>query len=118
MTAGGEAAVRIRGLAKRFGNVRALAPLDLDIRCGEVLGCLGENGAGKTTLIRLLLGLIRPTGGGAEIFGLDAFTAAARCHARLAYVPGETNLWPGLTGGQTLRLLGRMHGDTDVDYQA
>ena len=113
-----EVAVRIRGLAKRFGNVQALAPLDLDIQQGEVLGCLGENGAGKTTLIRLLLGLIRPTQGRAEIFGLDAFAAAARCHARLAYVPGETSLWPGLTGGETLRLLGRLHGGTDVRYQA
>jgi ABC-2 type transport system ATP-binding protein len=118
MTAEADVAVRIRGLAKRFGKVQALAPLDLDIRRGEVLGCLGENGAGKTTLIRLLLGLIRPTGGRAEIFGMDAFGQAARCHARLAYVPGETSLWPGLTGGKTLRLLGRLHGGIDTGYQA
>lgn len=111
-------AVRIRGLAKRFGRVQALAPLDLDIRRGEVLGCLGPNGAGKTTLIRLLLGLLRPTAGRAEIFGLDAFRDAARCHARLAYVPGETNLWPALTGQQTLRLLGNLHGEVDARYQA
>jgi ABC-2 type transport system ATP-binding protein len=111
-------AVRIRGLAKRFGSVQALGPLDLDIRRGEVLGCLGENGAGKTTLIRLLLGLIRPTGGRAEIFGMDPFRAAARCHARLAYVPGETSLWPRLTGGKTLQLLGRLHRGIDSAYQA
>ncbi|MGD0056142.1 MAG: ABC transporter ATP-binding protein, partial [Acidimicrobiales bacterium] len=85
---------------------------------GEVVGCLGANGAGKTTLIRLLLGLLIPTGGRAEIFGLDSQRQTVEAHRRLAYVAGEANLWPNLTGEETLHLLGRVQGRVDEPYRA
>lgn len=109
--------VSTTGLTKKFRAVTALDRLDLEITAGEVLGVLGPNGAGKTTLVRLLLGLLRPTAGRAVAFGLDATRDAARAHHRLAYVPGETALWPDLTGAQTLHLLGRLHGHTDERYR-
>ncbi len=84
---------------------------------GEILGYLGPNGAGKTTTIRLLLGLIAPTAGSATIFGLDVTEHAPEVHRRLAYVPGEASLWPGLTGAETLALLGRVHGRVDESYR-
>jgi ABC-2 type transport system ATP-binding protein len=116
--AGSAAAVRTSGLSKSFGGTPALLSLDLEVAPGEVLGYLGPNGAGKTTTIRCLLGMIRPTGGRAEIFGVDATAHPAQAHRRLAYVPGEANLWPGLTGGQTLHLLARVQGSADEAYRA
>lgn len=113
-----EAALRAEGLAKCFGNLQALAPLDLEVGAGEVFGYLGPNGAGKTTTIRLLLGLLRPTSGRAEIFGLDVARETVAAHRRLAYVGGETSLWPSLTGQETLHLLGRMQGRVDPVYRA
>ncbi len=113
----GDAVIRTDGLRKSFGRVDALRPLDLEVQRGEVLGYLGPNGAGKTTTIRLLLGLIRATAGRAQIFGLDAQRDAVAIHRRLAYVPGEANLWPGLTGAETLHLLGRVHGSVDAAYR-
>src|SRR5690348_18162735 len=109
-------AIRTCGLSKSFGRSVALHPLDLEVGVGEVLGYLGPNGAGKTTTIRCLLGLIRASAGRAEIFGVDAQSRPAEAHRRLAYVPGEANLWPGLTGTQTLHLLGRVQGRTDRAY--
>ncbi len=103
-------AIRTEGLTKRYGDVAALDHLDLEVAPGEVVGYLGPNGAGKTTTIRLLLGLISPTGGRGEIFGLDCQRQPVQAHRRLAYVPGEANLWPSLTGAETLRLLGRAWG--------
>ena len=117
MDAMGAPALRTIGLAKRFGAVEALRPLDLEVARGEVLGYLGPNGAGKTTTIRLILGLLRPSAGRAEIFGLDSRRDAVAAHRRLAYVPGETTLWPGLTGAETLHLLGRVHGSVDPHYR-
>ena len=110
-------AIRTEGLAKSFGGAAALRPLNIEVGEGEVLGYLGPNGAGKTTTIRCLLGMIRATAGRAEIFGIDAQTHPAQAHRRLAYVPGEANLWPGLTGKQTLHLLGRVQGRVDDVYQ-
>jgi ABC-2 type transport system ATP-binding protein len=109
--------IRTRGLSKRYGRQFALKDLDLELRSGEVLGYLGPNGAGKTTTIRLLLGLIAPTAGSATIFGLDVRRKATEIHQRLAYVPGEASLWPSLTGAETLRLLGRLHGRVDSAYR-
>ncbi len=110
-------AIRTEGLTKRYGDVAALDHLDLEIAPGEVVGYLGPNGAGKTTTIRLLLGLISPTGGRAEIFGLDCQRRPAQTHRRLAYVAGEANLWPSLTGAETLHLLGRVQGQVDEAYR-
>jgi len=97
--------------------VDALSELDLEIAEGEVVGYLGPNGAGKTTTIRLLLGLIKPTGGTAEIFGLDCQRQPVEAHRHLAYVAGEANLWPSLTGAETLHLLGRVQGRVDPSYR-
>ena len=110
-------ALRTEGLTKRFGDVVALDHLDLEVAKGEVVGYLGPNGAGKTTTIRLLLGLSRPTEGRAEIFGLDCQRQLVETHRRLAFVAGEANLWPSLTGAETLALLGRVHGQVDVAYR-
>jgi ABC-2 type transport system ATP-binding protein len=109
--------IKIEGLSKTFGRTQALRALTLDVAPGEVLAYLGPNGAGKTTTIRLLLGLIQPTSGRAEIFGLDCHRQAVEAHKRLAYVPGEANLWPQLTGAETLHLLGRIHGTCDLAYR-
>ena len=109
--------IRTRGLSKRFGAVEALVGLDLEVAQGEVLGYLGPNGAGKTTTLRLLMGLLRPTAGHAEIFGLDVNRETMAAHRRVAYVPGEASLWPSLTGEETLHLLGRVQGRVDPAYR-
>ena len=110
-------AIRTEGLSKYYGSVRALSDLSLEIPQGEVFGFLGPNGAGKTTTIRLLLGLIRPSAGMAQIFGLDCQKRAVDVHKRITYVPGEAGLWPSLTGEETLHLLGRVHGKIDENYR-
>jgi len=112
------AAVLTEDLTKSFGGAPALIGLDLEVAPGEVIGYLGPNGAGKTTTIRLLLGLIRATSGRAEIFGVDCQRRPVEAHRRVAYVPGEANLWPSLTGIETLHLLGKVHGSVDVGYRA
>jgi ABC-2 type transport system ATP-binding protein len=109
--------VETRALSKRYGQLFALKDLELQVQQGEVLGYLGPNGAGKTTTIRLLLGLIAPTAGSASIFGLDVQQHAPEVHKRLAYVPGEANLWPSLTGQDVLALLGRIQGQVDATYR-
>ncbi|WP_344048831.1 ABC transporter ATP-binding protein [Nocardioides panacihumi] len=96
------------GLVKTFGGVRALDGLELTVSAGEVHGFLGPNGAGKSTTIRILLGLMRASGGGARLFGADPWRDAADLHRRLAYVPGDVSLWPNLSGGETVDLLLRM----------
>jgi ABC-2 type transport system ATP-binding protein len=110
-------ALLAEGLSKRFGDTEALCSLDLEVAPGEVLGYLGPNGAGKTTTIRLLLGLIRPTSGRAEIFGVDCQADPIEAHRRIAFVPGEVDLWPSLTGTETLHLLGRVQGRVDAAYR-
>jgi ABC-2 type transport system ATP-binding protein len=111
------AVIETEALSKRYGSVEALKGLSLEVAQGEVLGYLGPNGAGKTTTIRLLLGLAKPTSGRATIFGLDCQRDAVAVHKRLAYVPGDANLWPTLTGMETLILLGRAHGFVDMAYR-
>ncbi|MFC7279071.1 ATP-binding cassette domain-containing protein [Paractinoplanes rhizophilus] len=105
--------IHVQQLTKTFGRVRALDGLDLAVRPGEVHGFLGPNGAGKSTTIRILLGLVRATGGRAELFGGDPWHDAVRLHHRLAYVAGDVALWPGLTGGQCLDVIGATHGGVD-----
>jgi ABC-2 type transport system ATP-binding protein len=112
-----DVAIRTQGLGKRFGTVEALSDLNLEVSRGEVLGYLGPNGAGKTTTIRLLLAMARPSAGRAEIFGLDCQSRSVEAHRHLTYVPGEANLWPTLTGAETLHLLGRVHGEVDDAYR-
>jgi len=111
------ATIRTVGLTKRYGHTTALDSLDLEIVAGEVFGYLGPNGAGKSTTIALLLGLIRASAGEARIFDLDAWRDARAIHRRLAYVPSEANLWPSLTGAETLRFLGNIHGSVDSAYR-
>jgi ABC-2 type transport system ATP-binding protein len=111
------ALIETHKLSKQYGEFMALRDLDLQVHAGEVLGYLGPNGAGKTTTIRLLLGLISATSGAATIYGLDVERDVTAIHERLAYVPGDVNLWPGLTGLETLALLGRVHGRVDLAYR-
>ena len=111
------AAIRTEALTKRYGPTTALDALDLEVEPGEVFGYLGPNGAGKSTTISLLLGLIRPTSGGARIFDLDTWRDVRAVHRRLAYVPSEANLWPSLTGAEALQLLGNLHGSVDGAYR-
>jgi ABC-2 type transport system ATP-binding protein len=106
-------AISISGLVKTFGPTRALDGLDLEVRTGEVHGFLGPNGAGKTTTIRVLLGLLRADAGRAELLGGDPWRDAVALHRRLAYVPGDVTLWPSLSGGEVIDLLGRLRGGLD-----
>ena len=105
--------VELSQVVKRFGPVRALDGLDLTVREGEVHGFLGPNGAGKSTAIRVLLGLLRAESGTARLLGGDPWSQAADLHRRTAYVPGDVNLWPNLTGGEVIDVLGRMRGGLD-----
>jgi ABC-2 type transport system ATP-binding protein len=111
------AAIHSEGLTKRYGETLALDSLGLAIEPGEVYGYLGPNGAGKTTTIRLLLGLHRPTAGGSQLFGTDAWVDPVTAHRRVAYVAGEPFLWPSLTSAETFDFLARIHGGTDAAYR-
>jgi ABC-2 type transport system ATP-binding protein len=104
-------------LSKRYGETLALDSLHLEVAEGEVYGYLGPNGAGKTTTIRLLLGLHRPTGGSATLFGVDCWRNTVEAHRRVAYVAGEPFLWPSMTAEETLEFLARLHGGTDRAYR-
>jgi ABC-2 type transport system ATP-binding protein len=109
--------VRFEETTKRFGDLTALDRLDLEVQQGEIVGLLGPNGAGKTTTIRTLLGLLKPTSGRAEVFGVDAWTHPVEAHRGLAFIPGEFHVWPQLSGGQILELLGAVSGGYDADYR-
>jgi ABC-2 type transport system ATP-binding protein len=109
------AAIQIEGLVKRFGRTRAVDGLDLTVHQGEVHGFLGPNGAGKTTTLRVLLGLLKADGGTARLLGGDPWTQATVLHRRLAYVPGDVTLWPNLSGGEVIDLLGRLRGGLDPE---
>ncbi len=106
-------AIDVAGLTKVYGPTRALDGRDLVVRSGDVHGFLGPNGAGKTTTIRILLGLARQNGGSATVLGGDPWRDTTTIHRRLAYVPGDVTLWPTLTGGEVIDLLGRLRGGVD-----
>ncbi|TDC85745.1 ABC transporter ATP-binding protein [Actinomadura sp. 7K507] len=107
------AAIATSGLVKTFGTTRALDGLDLSVETGEVHGFLGPNGAGKSTGIRVLLGLLRADSGQAKVLDADPWYDAVDLHRRMAYVPGDVELWPNLTGGEAIDLLGRLRGGLD-----
>lgn len=107
-------AIEADGLTKNFGSVRALDQLDLRVRTGEVHGFLGPNGSGKSTAIRILLGILRHDAGAVRVLGQDPWQDAVQLHHRLAYVPGDVELWPNLTGGEAIDLLARLRGRLNV----
>ncbi|WP_240759681.1 ABC transporter ATP-binding protein, partial [Phytoactinopolyspora endophytica] len=106
-------AIDVAGVVKTFGQTRALNGLNLQVTQGEVHGFLGPNGAGKSTTIRVLLGLLKADSGRASLLGGDPWNDAVELHKRLAYVPGDVDLWPNLTGGEAIDLLARLRGGLD-----
>ncbi|MEK3907166.1 ABC transporter ATP-binding protein [Oceanobacillus sp. FSL K6-0127] len=102
--------LKATGLTKRFGKFTALDGVDLELNKGEVYGFIGPNGAGKSTTIRILLGMLKATAGEAHIFGKDVWKDAVELHKKIAYVPGDVNLWPNLTGGEVIDLFMKMRG--------
>ena len=112
------AVIDVVGLVKHFGRTRVLNELNLSVARGEVHGFLGPNGAGKTTTLRILLGLLRSDGGSMHLLGGDPWLDAVDLHRRLAYVPGDVALWPTLTGGEVIDLLGRLRGGLDPQRRA
>ena len=113
-----EFAIDLANVVKTFGKTRALDGLDLQVRLGEVSGFLGPNGSGKSTTIRVLLGLLHKDSGAASLFGSDPWRDAVTLHRRLAYVPGDVNLWPNLTGGEAIDLFGALRGGLDSKRRA
>ncbi len=111
-------AIEVRGLRKSFGHTLALDGLDLQVTGGEIHGFLGPNGAGKSTTLRILLGLLRADGGTAVLLGGDPWRDVESLHRRLAYVPGDVSLWPNLSGGEAIDLLGRLRGGLDEARRA
>ncbi|MGK5532055.1 ABC transporter ATP-binding protein [Streptomyces sp. URMC 129] len=106
-------AITVSGLVKTFGRTRALDGLDLEVETGQVHGFLGPNGAGKSTTIRVLLGLLRADSGTVRLLDGDPWSDAVELHRRLAYVPGDVELWPNLTGGEAIDLFARLRGGLD-----
>jgi ABC-2 type transport system ATP-binding protein len=113
-----EPMIETRGLDKYFGKFQALSDLDLTVTRGEVHGFLGPNGAGKSTTIRVLLGLLKRDGGDVQMLGGDPWSDATELHKRLAYVPGDVTLWPGMSGGEAIDLLGALRGGLDDERRA
>jgi ABC-2 type transport system ATP-binding protein len=112
------AAIHVEKLSKAFGTTQALDELDLRVEPGQVMGFLGPNGSGKSTTIRVLMGLLRHDSGKVSVLGQDPWTDAVELHRRIAYVPGDVNLWPGLTGGETIDLFGRLGAGLDPKRRA
>ncbi len=112
------AAIELQDIVKTFGPVKALDGLSLAVELGEVHGFLGPNGAGKSTAIRVLLGLLKADSGRATLLGGDPWRQAAELHRHIAYVPGDVSLWPNLTGGEVIDVLGRMRGELDRKRRA
>jgi len=104
-------------LTKKFGKLTALSNVNLTVNKGEVFGYIGPNGAGKTTTIRTLLGILKATEGTAKVFGLDAWRDAVEIHRKIAYVPGDVNLWPNLTGGEVIDLFVNLRGSHNKELR-
>jgi ABC-2 type transport system ATP-binding protein len=109
--------ITTKNLTKTFGKVQALSGVSLEVRSGEVYGFIGPNGAGKSTTIRILIGALKPLSGSAQIFGEDAWRDAVDIHRKIAYVPGDVNLWENLTGGEIIDLFVRLRRGKDKSYQ-
>lgn len=107
--------IEISGLVKSFGKQHALNGIDLTVKKGEIYGFIGPNGAGKSTTIRILLGMIRKNTGEVRLLGGDPFRDSVSLHKRLAYVPGDTALWPDLTGGEAIDFLCRLQGTVNKE---
>jgi len=110
--------LKTTNLTKKFGGFTALDGIDLELNKGEVFGFIGPNGAGKSTTIRILLGILKATEGTVEIFGMDAWEDAVEVHKRIAYVPGDVNLWPNLTGGEVIDLFVKLRGSNHENRRA
>lgn len=102
--------LEIKNLSKTFGKSQALEDVFFNLNQGEILGFIGPNGAGKSTTIRIILGMLKATSGSATLFGKDSWSDAVEVHKRIAYVPGDVNLWPNLTGGEVIDLFLSMRG--------
>ncbi|WP_456274642.1 ABC transporter ATP-binding protein [Bacillus sp. AK031] len=109
------AVLQTNDLTKKFGKFTALDGVNIEVNQGEVYGFIGPNGAGKSTTIRVLLGVLKATAGDAKIFGMDAWKDAVEIHKRIAYVPGDVNLWPNLTGGEVIDLFMKLRGSTNLE---
>jgi ABC-type multidrug transport system, ATPase component len=107
--------VEVKGLQKNFGQFQALKDVSFEVNAGEVLGYIGPNGAGKSTTIRILLGIIRATQGKVQIFGKDVWQDSIEIHKKIAYVPGDVYLWPNLSGGETIDLFLKLHGEINQE---
>lgn len=118
MNAQSDPVIVIEGLHKSYGKSPALMGLDLTVERGEVMGFLGPNGAGKSTTVRVLLGLLKPDAGRVELLGGDPWRDVVALHRRLAYVPGDVSLWPAMTGGEAIDLLGNLRGGLDEKRRA
>ncbi len=109
--------IEIKGLSKSYGKQVALEGVNLNVKKGEVYGFIGPNGAGKSTTIRILLGMLKKDGGVVKILGKDPWDNAVEIHKKLAYIPGDVNLWPNLTGGEVIDFLGRLNGQVDSNLK-
>lgn len=107
--------IEVNGITKRFGKFTALDSINFTVGEGEICGFIGPNGAGKSTTLRILLGMLRATKGEARIFGKDVWQDAVEIHKRIAYVPGDVNLWPNLTGGEVIDLFLKMRGNGNLN---
>ena len=110
--------LKTTNLKKKFGNIIALDGVDLEVKKGEVYGFIGPNGAGKTTTIRILLGILQSDEGEATVFGKDVWKNPVEIHKKVAYVPGEVNLWPNLSGGEVIDFFVRLRGSNNKNRRA
>src|SRR5688500_6179589 len=107
--------ISINGLTKHYGAVKALRDVTMEVRKGEVFGLLGPNGSGKTTTIRLILGLLKPTAGRAEVAGFECWNQSLEVRRFVSYLPGELRLYGHMSGLGLLRFLSDLRGGVGFD---